>query len=278
MLLHDFPFDRQIVKYERHCAQPRVISFSLTDILRPFHRLQLSSKWYGDEAMHFVNITEPEMIKTFSQAVTLTEWELTRDAEVAAIVRWNKEDKRDMSIVEIRFYVRRLSGYYLKNIISLLFILSVISWAMYIVPPYVLNDRLQISITLFLAQVAFNFVVVEQLPKISYGTYLSVYFIMCYALLGVGAVENVVSYLVNRYYCEQGDAQTACETALKLDLGALGVVAGIHLIVTGVYIMMGLRRKKGERHVSTVADSRTMGTPDKQEQVGPVELKTIKIE
>jgi hypothetical protein len=216
------------------------------------------------------------MITGFSESVNLTEWELTRPAEVRTLTVFSKEDKRDISFIEIRFPFRRFAGYYLKNIISLLFILSVISWAQYIVPPYILNDRLQISITLFLAQVAFNFVVVEQLPKISYGTYLSVYFIMCYALLGVGAVVNVISFLVNRYSCELGDQQVACPTALTIDLAFLGLVAAIHIIVTIVYIIMGLKRRKGEKHINTAADAESENTEidDDTTSEAPTHVKT----
>jgi hypothetical protein len=116
------------------------------------------------------------------------------------------------------------------------------------VPPYVLNDRLQISITLFLAQVAFNFVIAEQLPKISYGTYLTMYFLLCYSMIGVGAIENVISYLVNRYHpdCNMGDKQEACSLALKLDFATLGIVASLHTIITLIYIYLGRRRLVGE--------------------------------
>ena len=109
-------------------------------------------------------------------------------------------------------------------------------------------DTAQISITLFLAQVAFNFVIAEQLPKISYGTYLTMYFIICYALLGVGAIENVITYLVNRYHpdCAKGDAQEACDLALRIDFGALGIVASLHVLLTLAYMYLGLRRLTGE--------------------------------
>lgn len=120
MDLRDFPFDRQLI------------------------RIRFQSSFYGDDGCHFVDYTDPEMIEVFSEKIRLTEWKLTRLAEVRALTDYNDEDKRDMSVIEVDLYFKRQTGYYLKNIIGLLFILSVISWAMYIVPPYVINDRLQV--------------------------------------------------------------------------------------------------------------------------------------
>ena len=108
MNLRDFPFDRQLL------------------------RIKFGSKFYGDDGCHFVDYTDPEMIGVFSDKVNLTEWKLTRMAEVRCTTEWNDEDKREVSVVECDLHLRRLTGYYLKNIIGLLFILSVISWAMYI--------------------------------------------------------------------------------------------------------------------------------------------------
>lgn len=106
MDLRNFPFDRQLI------------------------RIRFGSKFYGDEACHFVDYTDPDMIKVFSNKIRLTEWKLTSLAEVRSVIEYNDEDKRDVSIVEIDLHFKRLSGYYLKNIVGLLFILSIMSWAM----------------------------------------------------------------------------------------------------------------------------------------------------
>jgi hypothetical protein len=106
MNLRDFPFDRQSI------------------------RVNFGSKFYGADMCTFVNYTDPEMIKVFSNKVHLTEWKLTSLAEVRSVLEFNEEDKRDVSIVEVELHFKRLTGYYLKNIVGLLCILAVISWAM----------------------------------------------------------------------------------------------------------------------------------------------------
>jgi len=150
------------------------------------------------------------------------------------------------------FHFRRYTGFYLKNICLLVFIicydllqslpccrsltssalsLAIMSWAIFIIPPDILNDRLQVSITLFLALVAFNFVISEIIPKISYSTKLSQYFIANYTFLMLNGMESVVSFLIFKYY--------ALSAALYLDWAAIAVFAITSSLYSLVFIYKG---------------------------------------
>jgi len=60
--------------------------------------------------------------------------------------------------------------------------------------PSTLPDRTAVTVTLFLAAVAFNFVIGAQLPKVAYNTKLDYYLLAVYLLVTVSVLENVLSY------------------------------------------------------------------------------------
>jgi hypothetical protein len=74
--------------------------------------------------LHFHNITDKEQREDFSAAVHMNEFQLVRPAEVHEVLEMNLEDKRIASYLEVWIPLRRLSGYYLMNIISPLVVLS----------------------------------------------------------------------------------------------------------------------------------------------------------
>lgn len=58
--------------------------------------------------------------------------------------------------------------------IILLTILVVMSWIVFVFDPHELSGRTAVTVTLFLAAVAFNFVVSASLPRVSYMTSMDV--------------------------------------------------------------------------------------------------------
>lgn len=70
-----------------------------------------------------------------------------------------EENYGHASCYSIEMTLKRKSAFYVKSIVSLVFIICVLGWCMYFITPESISQRLQVSITLFLAQVAFNFIV-----------------------------------------------------------------------------------------------------------------------
>jgi len=62
-----------------------------------------------------------------------------------------------------------------------------------------ISGRIGITVTLFLAEVAFNFVLSSSLPKISYNTSLDEYLIVSYIYIFFSLVESVVIFLLQEY-------------------------------------------------------------------------------
>jgi len=115
-------------------------------------------------------------------------------------------------------------------------------------------DRLTLDITLFLALVALNFAVAGFIPRVSYSTSLSSYFVVSYALLTFSTLHNVVIYFVNYFYCTIGGpssgivttAPTRCWTALYYDWGVLALIAIGMISYTLFFVINGKRNRTGE--------------------------------
>lgn len=114
---------------------------------------------WGDDAVHFEDITPAETCEYFKMGMDLTEWSLVRTPTIVGVVNYSHEDSRDISYIEIRLTIKRRSMYYITNIISLIFLCNVMQWCIFFVNPDELNNRLSLVITLYLALVAINFAV-----------------------------------------------------------------------------------------------------------------------
>ena len=61
--------------------------------------------------------------------------------------------------------------------------------------------------------------------------------------IALGGVESVASYLVNRYYCGVLLGQNACDLAIRMDYGVMGVTAVVTLIFTSFFLYKGFQRQ-----------------------------------
>ena len=86
-----------------------------------------------------------------------------------------------------------------------------------------LPDRTGTSVTLFLAAVAFNFVIGSSLPKISYNTRLDEYLLVSYLLITLSVLENVLAY---QFYARIPNHQLA----LNFDKWSAVGLAGIFIL------------------------------------------------
>jgi len=236
--LREFPFDRQLIK----------IKFGTT-------------MWQAD-TVTLKNITTPEQINLFSVGMNLTEWDLVGHPQLVELREYLIEDKRDVSCMELSIPLRRKSEYYLTHIIFMVLLINVMSWTVYMCGNQ-LSNRLSLDMALFLALVALNFVVIGFIPKVSYGTKLSQYFVVSYFFITFDTIQNVVSSLISSYYCINGYDPWAlnvvngtlhvpespvgpCNSATYFDWVSLLIVALSETLYTFFYIVLGRLPQPGE--------------------------------
>lgn len=92
--------------------------------------------------------------------------------------------------------LQRKAGYYIYNVCLPLAVLTLLGPASCFIEADGTSmgtaDRLSVTLTLLLTAVAYKFVVASSLPQVSYQTLLDFYVLVCFFLLVVNVVENVV--------------------------------------------------------------------------------------
>lgn len=123
------------------------------------------------------------------------EWHLCRNVvtESTSTVSSEGSSANDYPLYHIKCHVKRKNGYYLWNIVMIIFLISLLSFCSFSVEISSPSDRLSVTLTLLLTAVAFKFVVSQSLPTISYLTLLDKYVLCGLLFLGCMAIENAVA-------------------------------------------------------------------------------------
>lgn len=98
--------------------------------------------------------------------------------------------------IEGKIRIERRFNYYFYNVILPLFLLVGASLSVCFLDPANMSERTSISVTFFLALVAFKYVLTSLLPHISYLTWLDSYVLLCFSILSLGVAENIVVRLL----------------------------------------------------------------------------------
>lgn len=201
--LSEFPFDTQDLK------------------------ILIGSTLYSSEDVKLVNMTSPKLVSVFAKEVDkLHEWHLANPVTVNEMEIFNLEDGRPISYIDITFPLRRHVKFYLSNVFAIIFFLNILSWGIYLLPSDAYNDRLNIIITLFLAMIAFSFVLSDTLPKVQYSTPLSTYISVNYLCLAILCILMGASFTIqwNAFYFNATSAQDIFTNIRYVEYGVLGVI------------------------------------------------------
>ena len=126
----------------------------------------------------------------------LCEWKLT-DADAKSTIRVFEADNTAWSCLEARFEVRRDPGFYLSRIVSTLAILMVLSLCTFMVAVKDVGDRLDVTLTLSLTIVAFQMVIGDLIPKVTYMTYLDKCFLTSFIAVAFIALESAALHFLS---------------------------------------------------------------------------------
>ena len=94
------------------------------------------------------------------------------------------------------FYIniKRLTSYYVFKIILPIIFILVISWSVFWVRGSQLEAKVNVTIVCLLSLIAYNFIIDEDLPKLSYLTFLDCFILMSYFYTGIATVLCVYSF------------------------------------------------------------------------------------
>jgi hypothetical protein len=205
--LRSFPFDQQIIN------------------------LRITSRSWGANNVTFVNFCTEEALEDMLVNMDMQDWENLTPLSVYEEKPFMSEDRRNYSQICLEIQLKRKTGYYLKNIIFLVMLISIMEWAVFFLDPLALDSRLSIGVTLFLAAVAFNFVIAEEIPRVSHSTHVSKYFLVTYTSLMLSIVENVIAFILANN--ASTDSAKILDWVFLAAYGAVVVTYSVVLVIIG---------------------------------------------
>lgn len=202
MDLHQFPFDKQ----------------TLTLNFESFHWKEEDMKMIVLPHIQVQHPPAPGIAwPSMSAEVKLHDWHVDEIDIKEHKMRYEFED-RTYSQVCVSLKLARSYRYYFQKVLIVLWLIVAMSWAVFYTSVGDITGRLGITVTLFLAAVAFNFVIGSSLPKVPYNTQLDQNLLVSYSYIAATVVENIIMYQI---YAAGSDANIAfIEAILGLVFGA----------------------------------------------------------
>tara|TARA_Y100000590_G_C15591392_1_gene966227 strand:- start:94 stop:1275 length:1182 start_codon:yes stop_codon:yes gene_type:complete len=91
--------------------------------------------------------------------------------------------------------VERVSSFYIYKIILPIMFIWAISWSVFWVRGSQIDAKVNVTIVCLLALIAYNFIIDEDLPKLSYLTFLDSFILLSYFFTGIATILCVYSYV-----------------------------------------------------------------------------------
>ena len=96
--------------------------------------------------------------------------------------------------------IERSQNYYFFKIMFPILFLLIITWSVFWIDPKDLESRITISTVCLLTLIAYNFIIDQDLPKLSYLTFIDSFILVSYLFAGIPTIQSVTSkYLLQHY-------------------------------------------------------------------------------
>ena len=114
---------------------------------------------------------------------------------IESTVRNENVDNRQTKVV-FEIDITRNPGFYYYNVILPVGLLTMLSFLVFLLPPDTVGDRLAVSVTLYLALIAFQFVLTEYIPPTAYQTKMHSFILWANLIMTATAFESLFVYYV----------------------------------------------------------------------------------
>ena len=115
---------------------------------------------------------------------------------------FNSIDNSSFSNFYLEIDVTRHAGFYLWKVIFPILIVVIISFSVFWMAGNILADRMFVSMTGLLTSVAYQFIISESLPRLSYITLMDIILSFSYCLMAIMILLNVY---INHLHTENFD-------------------------------------------------------------------------
>eukprot|EP00936_MAST-01D_sp_MAST-1D-sp1_P000225 g225.t1 len=111
------------------------------------------------------------------------------------------------SALRLEITVERQSAFYMKNLVLPIVLLNMLSWSSFLLQPSAVDVRLGTTMTIFLALVAFQFIINDALPKTGKMTKMHQFIILTNVMIVISGLESLLVYWLVQQ--DIADCQTA---------------------------------------------------------------------
>jgi len=173
---------------------------------------------------------DPDWYKRAWKGFSLDEWNFTDSTTMTwqNNVSYHGEAAKPSMIFST--VVARKVHYYVWNVMWLVYFLNIITWCVFIVPSDSLSDRLSVTITIFLSELAFNLIIAGVLPRVPYNTHFSIFFLINYLSIALQSLEHVFVYLLATH--NYGDVAKKIDYSFALGFGIMNTL----LVLTAYFL------------------------------------------
>ncbi len=182
-------FTRGVIEYREKFSVELKSFFDLTKF--PFDQQTLdveieSFAWDKNEVKLKLN----EEKNGFNPSLNLPEWKIN---DLQTQIKTTPEVRSEVPFYKFLMKIKliRKPGFYLWKVIIPLIILVIISWSVFWMSEESLADRISFSLTGILTVVAYQFLISENLPNISYLTLMDAMLSLSFAAIALTVAENI---------------------------------------------------------------------------------------
>jgi hypothetical protein len=124
--------------------------------------------------------------------LSIPDWECTKWTAFAKPYM-PVEGERVVASYVYEFEADRMVGYYVVKVFLPLLLIVLMSWAVFWIDPSLVSAQISVSITSMLTLIAYQFVLADLLPKISYITRMDIFLLGSTALIYAALVEVIIT-------------------------------------------------------------------------------------
>jgi hypothetical protein len=187
------------VSYSERFSAAVTSTFALRTFPFDSQTLNLVFRPYVGEQKDFSLITDSRRSRTvpeFRLYSSLASWDVERLGARAATVE--ASDGGRVSEARFQLSIRRNSAFYVWKVILPLLLMVMLSWAVFWIKADDVATQVQIAVTTVLTIIAFAFAISGSLPRVSYLTFIDVFFLTCYLFVFIAIAELMSVHVSHR--------------------------------------------------------------------------------
>lgn len=188
---------------------------------------------------------------------SLIDWDL----HTPALFRVVQADAGHCNAI-LSLHIARRYMYYLQKVIAVNFGAATFSWVSFLMPASMIEERLNLTVTLFLAEVAFCFILAGELPKVPYLTLIDAIILGSFVMLFLIGMQSAVAYVLSqqsdttRWFSVGSSSMTeTAHTAETFDMVCF-IVFSISFTTWNIFhVFRGFRNRRQVRLLAAQASS-----------------------